>query len=54
LQQLWQGMSTDSPNRSTLSPTVVLFGLARQSESELKALLRLVLGRAAAPAPVAA
>jgi hypothetical protein len=53
LQRLWQSMSADSPNQSALSPTVRVFGLERQSESALKALLRLVLGRATAPSLVA-
>lgn len=44
LQRLWLEMSANSPNQSAYSPTVRLFRIERQSESELKALLRLLAG----------
>jgi hypothetical protein len=43
LNQLWQNMSTDSPNQSTVSPTARLFPIDRQSEKELKNLIGLLM-----------
>jgi hypothetical protein len=44
LNQLWQNMSTDSPNQSTVSPTARLFRIDRQSERELNSLIGLLVG----------
>ena len=43
LRRLWQGMSADSPNETAPSPTVRAFKIERQSESELRALMKLLL-----------
>jgi len=44
LQRLWEGMNGISPNQSAGTPVARLFRIERQSEIELKALLRLLLG----------
>ena len=49
LQRLWQDVSADSPNQIAVSPTVRLFRTARQTERDIKNLVRLLL-RARAPA----
>jgi hypothetical protein len=49
LQRLWQDVSADSPNQIAVSPTVRLFRTARQTERDIKNLVRLLL-RAEAPA----
>ncbi|MBE0625484.1 MAG: hypothetical protein IH606_11785 [Burkholderiales bacterium] len=41
---LWQTMSADSPNQSAGAPPIKLFRIERQSGSELKTLLRFLLG----------
>lgn len=43
MQRLWLGMSADSPNQTNRSPTVREFKIERQSESELRALMGLLL-----------
>lgn len=45
LQRLWQSMSVDSPNQAAASPTARAFKIERQSEGELKALLRILLAQ---------
>jgi hypothetical protein len=44
LQRLWEDMNGVSPNQSAGTPVARLFRIERQSEIELKALLRLLLG----------
>jgi len=45
LQQLWHGLSADSPNQAARSPMVRLFPIDTQSERELDALLDLLMRR---------
>jgi hypothetical protein len=42
LQRLWQSMATESPNQAARSPVARVFRVSRQSEPELRALLRLL------------
>ena len=44
LERLWQDVSADSPNRTAISPTVRTFPTARQTERDIKKLVRLLLG----------
>jgi hypothetical protein len=50
LNELWQNMSAESPNQSTVSPTARLFRIDRQSEWELKNLIGLLTGASPANA----
>ena len=43
LQGLWGAMSVESPNRSAVSPGIRLFRITRQTEHEIRVLLRLLL-----------
>ena len=43
LERLWQDASADSPNRAATSPTVRMFATARQTERDIKNLVRLLL-----------
>ncbi len=52
LQRLWQNMSADSPNQSSVSPKVRLYRIERQSESELKSLIGLLLRSAPTSMPL--
>ncbi len=53
LDGLWRTTPAGSPNRRTAAPTARLFTAAGPSRSELRALLGLLAGAAAAPAPEA-